>query len=71
MPTEKVSLSLDREIVAKARRIAGPRGFSAPVNEALRLRLQQERLRAPLAEMDAEFGPVRPPLARAGYMPQG
>jgi hypothetical protein len=60
MPTEKVSLSLDREIVAKARRIAGPRGFSALVNDALRLRLQQERLRALLEEMDAEFGPVRP-----------
>ena len=60
MPVEKVSLSLDREIVAKARRIAGPRGLSALVNDALRLRLQQERLRALLADMDAEFGPVRP-----------
>ena len=60
MPVEKVSLSLDREIVDKARRIAGPRGLSALVNDALRLRLQQERLRALLAEMDAEYGPVRP-----------
>ena len=60
MPVEKVSLSLDREIVDKARRIAGPRGLSALVNDALRLRLQQERLRALLAEMDAEFGPVPP-----------
>jgi hypothetical protein len=60
MTVEKVSLSLDREIVDKARRIAGPRGLSALVNDALRLRLQQERLRALLAEMDAEFGPVRP-----------
>ncbi len=60
MPVEKVSLSLDREIVDKARRIAGPRGLSALVNEALRLRLQQERLRVLLAEMDAEFGPVPP-----------
>lgn len=60
MAVEKVSLSLDREVVARARRIAGPRGLSGLVNEALRLRLQQERLRALLAEMDAEFGPVQP-----------
>ncbi len=60
MPVEKVSLSLDREIVGKARRIAGPRGLSALVNDALRLRLQQERLRGLLDDMDAEYGPVRP-----------
>ncbi len=60
MPVEKVSLSLDRDIVSKARRIAGRRGLSALVNEALRLRLQHERLGALLAEMDAEFGPVPP-----------
>ena len=60
MSVEKVSLSLDREIVHRARRIAGPRGLSALVNDALRLRLQHERLRALLAEMDAEFGPVPP-----------
>jgi hypothetical protein len=60
MAVEKVSLSLDREVVDRARRIAGPRGLSALVNEALRLRLQQERLRALLDEMDAEYGPLRP-----------
>ena len=60
MATEKVSLSLDQEILEKARRVAGPRGLSALVNDALRLRVQHERLRALLAEMDAEFGPVRP-----------
>ncbi len=60
MPVEKVSLSLDREVVDEARRIAGPRGLSALVNDALRLRLQQERLRSLLADMDAEYGPVPP-----------
>ena len=60
MSVEKVSLSLDAEIVDKARQIAGRRGLSALVNDALRIRLQQERLRRLLAEMDAEYGPVPP-----------
>ena len=58
MPAEKVSLSLDAELVARARRVAGHRGLSALVNDALRIKLQHERLRALLADMDAEFGPV-------------
>ena len=58
MAVEKVSLSLDSEMVAKARKVAGRRGLSALVNDALRIKLQQERLRALLHEMDAEFGPV-------------
>jgi Arc/MetJ family transcription regulator len=60
MSVEKVSLSLDREIVGKARQIAGRRGLSALVNDALRVRLHQERLRRLLDEMDREFGPVGP-----------
>ena len=60
MSVEKVSLSLDAEIVHKARQIAGRRGLSALVNDALRVRLHQERLRRLLAEMDDEFGPVAP-----------
>jgi hypothetical protein len=58
MTVEKVSLSLDAELVARARQVAGPRGLSALVSDALRIKLQHERLRALLAEMDAEFGPV-------------
>ncbi len=58
MAVEKVSLSLDAELVARARQVAGPRGLSALVSDALRIKLQHERLRALLAEMDAEFGPV-------------
>jgi hypothetical protein len=58
MPVEKVSLSLDTGLVARARRVAGHRGLSALVNDALRIKLQHERLRALLAQMDAEFGPV-------------
>ncbi len=58
MPVEKVSLSLDADLVARARRVAGHRGLSALVNEALRIKLQHERLRTVLAEMDAEFARV-------------
>jgi len=58
MKVEKVSLSLDAELVSQARQVAGHRGLSALVNDALRIKLQHERLRALLAEMDAEFGPV-------------
>jgi hypothetical protein len=58
MKVEKVSLSLDAELVAQARQVAGHRGLSALVNDALRIKLQHERLRALLAEMTAEFGPV-------------
>lgn len=58
MAIEKVSLSLDADLVARARQVAGHRGLSALVNDALRIKLQHERLRALLTEMDAEFGPV-------------
>ncbi len=58
MAVEKVSLSLDADLVAKARQVAGRRGLSALVNDALRIKLQHERLRALLVDMDAEFGPV-------------
>ena len=60
MATEKVSLSLDADLVAQARRAAGRRGLSALVNDGLRIRLQHERLRAPLAAMDSELGTVPP-----------
>jgi Arc/MetJ family transcription regulator len=55
---EKVSLSLDSAILAEARQVAGRRGLSSLVNEALRIKLQHERLRRLLAEMDRELGPV-------------
>jgi Arc/MetJ family transcription regulator len=58
MPVDKVSLSLDADLVAQARRVAGHRGLSALVHDALRIKLQHERLRAVLAEMDAKFGLV-------------
>ncbi len=58
MAIEKVSLSLDADLLSKARQVAGRRGLSALVNDALRIKLQHERLRVLLASMDVEFGPV-------------
>lgn len=58
MSAEKVSLSLDEDLVAEARELAGRRGLSSLVNDALRVRLQQVRIGRLLDEMDAEYGPV-------------
>ena len=74
MTVEKVSLSLDADLVARARRVAGHRGLSALVNDALRIKLQHERLRSLLAQMDDEFGPVPPEVldrARATWPDRG
>ncbi len=58
MTVEKVSLSLDPDLVAEARELVGRGGLSALVNDGLRLRLQQVRITRLLDEMDDEFGPV-------------
>lgn len=60
MPIAKVSLSLDHDLVAAARQRAGSRRLSGYVNEALRRRLQRDRLTELLTEMDAAQGPVDP-----------
>lgn len=58
MASAKVSLTLDEDLVEQARALAGARGLSALVNEALRVKLQHERIRRLLDEMDEEHGPV-------------
>lgn len=58
MPTEKVSLTLDQELVAEARERAGPAGLSALVNDALAWQLQRDRIGQLLDDLDAEHGPV-------------
>ena len=66
MMVEKVSLSLDAAILAEARKIAGRRGLSALVNDALRIKLQHARLGRLLDDLDNELGPVpEAELARA------
>ena len=58
MATEKISLSLEEDLVAEARATVGIRGLSNYVNSALRDRLQRDRLTALLAEYEQEFGPI-------------
>jgi Arc/MetJ family transcription regulator len=58
MAVKKVSISVDETLLEEARKVAGARGLSSFVNDALRVRLQHERLRRLLDEMDAEHGPV-------------
>lgn len=58
MATEKISLSLDEDLVFEARSAVGIRGLSNYVNSALRDRLQRDRVTALLAEYEEEFGPI-------------
>ena len=61
----KISVTLDPKVAAELRAVAGPRGVSAFVNEAVRQHLQAQRLQhLLLAEMDEEFGPVSEAIAR-------
>ncbi|MEM8993829.1 MAG: CopG family transcriptional regulator [Acidobacteriota bacterium] len=60
MASEKVSLTLDETLLASARRRAGGRGLSGYVNEALRLKLQRDRLSGLLQELEEEHGAVDP-----------
>ncbi|MFI5053224.1 MAG: hypothetical protein ACHQDE_02590 [Acidimicrobiia bacterium] len=58
MTTEKVSLSLDEQLIEAARGKAGRRGLSGYVNHALRRQLQRDRLVAFLDDAEREVGPI-------------
>ncbi len=58
MATEKVSLSLEEDLLAEARAIVGVRSLSGYVNHALSRQLQRDRVSTLLAELDSELGPV-------------
>ena len=58
MATTKLSLTLDTDLVDDAKRHVGQRGLSRYVSDALRLRLQRDRLSEWLAAADARSGPV-------------
>lgn len=60
----KVSVTLDPKVAAELREVAGPRGVSSFVNEAVRQQLQARRVQKLLAEMDDEFGPVPEDVVR-------
>ena len=56
MPMEKVSATLERDVVDEIRRRVGPRQVSAFLNEAARQKLQQTRIQEYLHELYAEHG---------------
>jgi Arc/MetJ family transcription regulator len=58
MNTEKVSLSLDAELVNEARRRSKGRSLSSYVNEGLRRQVLADRQRDLLDEWEREFGPI-------------
>jgi hypothetical protein len=60
MRTEKVSLTLEEELLTEARDVVGARGLSGYVNRALRHQLQHDRLATLLAELEQENGPIEP-----------
>ena len=58
MNTAKVSLTLDKELVAEAREVAGRRALSSYLNRALRNQLQHDRIADLLAELERDKGPI-------------
>jgi Arc/MetJ family transcription regulator len=62
MRTEKVSLTLDEELLAEAREVVGTRKLSSYVNRALRHQLQHDRVAGLLAELEQEHGPIGPEI---------
>jgi hypothetical protein len=57
MPTEKVSATLDREVLEEIRKTAGPRRVSSFLSEAAKEKLQRARILTYLDQLDAEHGP--------------
>jgi hypothetical protein len=55
---EKVSLSIEGDVLAEARDRAGRRELSSYVSDALRRQLQRDRLLEFLAQAEAEAGPI-------------
>ncbi|HVT59067.1 MAG TPA: hypothetical protein VHR45_11780 [Thermoanaerobaculia bacterium] len=60
MSYEKVSITLEEELLAQAREAVGARRLSSYINRALRRQLQQDRLAGLLAELEQEMGPLEP-----------
>lgn len=58
MRMEKLSITLEPELLEEAREHAGPRGMSRFINEAVRFYLQSLRIRQIEEELTAEFGPI-------------
>ena len=62
---ERVTASIDGEVLEAIREIAGPRGVSAFLQIAARERLARLRLLGLLDELDAKHGAPTPKMKRA------
>ena len=60
MAVEKVSVSLDAEVLAETRKRVGARGLSAYLTEAVRRQLRRDALEDLLVELRSTRGPVPP-----------
>jgi len=60
MSTEKVSLTLETDLLAEARVVAGGRALWRYFNRALRNQLQHDRITGLLAEIERQQGPIDP-----------
>jgi hypothetical protein len=58
MRTQKVTLVLDKQLLAEARAVAGGRALSRYCNRALRNQLRQDRLTGLLAALELDHGPI-------------
>ncbi len=58
MRTEKVSLSLPKDLLAEARRLVPDGNLSAYVADGLRRRILSDRQSQYLSQLDEEFGPL-------------
>lgn len=58
MKYAKISVTMQPDVAAERREVAGAQGVSSFVNEAVRQQLQARRLRRMLDEMEQEFGPI-------------
>jgi Arc/MetJ family transcription regulator len=56
MQTEKVSVTLDANLLAEARRHANGGSLSSYVNDGLRLKVKHDQLKSLLDDMDEQFG---------------
>jgi metal-responsive CopG/Arc/MetJ family transcriptional regulator len=66
MAMTKRSVALEEEVVEEALALAGKRGFSRLVNEALRLYLQRRRVHAIEEDLAKEHGPISPEVKAWG-----
>lgn len=58
MATEKLSATVDADLLAEVKAIAGERALSAFVNEALLQAVRRDRFRRYLDQLDEEDGPI-------------